>query len=1330
MGMTLDDIVIEWDETHPGAQRPENSCASLGNRPREPGSCSGGSTPGAACTTGVTGGCAGGGTCVSEIGQCAVIATDRTKLYHCNTAFRVTVQDQTANRDPGVIEAVAISVRGDLEPMGESFALLETSVNSGTFAAFIPVSSQVDAPGVMFVDPATAETLIASYVDPDCDRDGPNREAAEIGQLQEAEFADVDGDGIANLGPNGVLDSRLASTFDDDNCFAAVTGTDVANPGQEDSDRYCTIPSGPTDGTFCTDDSDCVATSGFTRCRGDLYGDACDNCPDDYNPDQADDDHDGVGNVCDLGRGDLDDDGDFDSSDNCPTIYNPTQLDLGTSGWASNGIGDACDGMEDREPYYGVVVDAGPDRVLQTLPSPGDVRAINAPVIWAGSDGVAQSVAVGDDVQRLTVGGSQDCVPPALTIQGDGVADGIDNCPGICNPSQSDADHDGVGDHCDTVDDWDFDLVSDGFDNCPFVPNPPGPGGPQRDRDGDGRGDACDPDSDDDDNDGVPDDLLQAFLPVECAANLGTLTITQIVVTDTQGGDGDGFADRGETVALDLTLRNDSRDAVGQPRALHNVIASLRLVEPAQGCVADATAVYGTLLPGEARTNPPSDRFQMVVSRGEAAHTLTLRQVRRATLEILASADEIEGLVVPAAESILLDVDLLGDPTGGGPLGGDGILREDFEGLAGTPGLTQSLDRTGATLAEVIPVIPAVHCVATPLGPPDCSQNVEQNDWHLHDQASEPANAPDGGRAHLGAASLHLGRHLSPSDPNQTAIRFRQVSAFVSPPVNVGFVADPGLEFWHIVGLADDNTINFNDHEAGDLTFVQVRSDEDPNPLLDGFGPWVRAESDLNPYDHARDTLFTSSCKFDPTDDFFDASAGGIANETTCPGQLGWARQGDLNGNAGIDCTDSNGNGIPDCGDATTTGPGFTSTGALGRGVWVRTHFDLKQLQGQRIQVRWLFSSLAFGDPTFLSYLETPGAPGAFDIEENDDGWWIDDIRFSGLMNAPVHLTPDGGDDMLSGTSVLCGMDLIAGTRAEGDDVQLVPTLGSCGSAYQVVVSAGANGILDSAGDDLCPASAAAYCATATARLNGGDDASFATLAPGQPFPLDATASTLDRCVNGSMSYAFARCATAVLSNPCDVPSSATPLQADSADGRMPVYPTADTRYRVQVRCSSQPVGGGCADSADALVRVYPSPSTGTIVLGETGVSCNPADSGDPSACDAADSLSFAFTRPEQGDGFAGFSIHRVARAGLATPALLGAVCIASGLGVALAPGATVTQVEAPSFAPAVRTAAYYVLAHDPIGPGAAPAGRARPTRTGTGTNGPPAARFVEPACP
>jgi Tol biopolymer transport system component len=67
-------------------------------------------------------------------------------------------------------------------------------------------------------------------------------------------------------------------------------------------------------------------------------------------------------------------------------------------------------------------------------------------------------------------------------VDGDGVPENVDTCPGIYNPDQSDTDGDGIGDAC---------------DNCPTMHDPL-----QTDTDGDYIGDACDTDAD---NDGVAD---------------------------------------------------------------------------------------------------------------------------------------------------------------------------------------------------------------------------------------------------------------------------------------------------------------------------------------------------------------------------------------------------------------------------------------------------------------------------------------------------------------------------------------------------------------------------------------------------------------------------------------------------------------------------------------------------------------------------------------------------------------------------------------------------------------------------------------------------------
>jgi MYXO-CTERM domain-containing protein len=74
-------------------------------------------------------------------------------------------------------------------------------------------------------------------------------------------------------------------------------------------------------------------------------------------------------------------------------------------------------------------------------------------------------------------------------LDGDGVANAMDNCPLQANTDQADADNDGFGDACDGANgsDLDGDGVTNEQDNCPFLAN-----ADQADADNDGFGDACD----------------------------------------------------------------------------------------------------------------------------------------------------------------------------------------------------------------------------------------------------------------------------------------------------------------------------------------------------------------------------------------------------------------------------------------------------------------------------------------------------------------------------------------------------------------------------------------------------------------------------------------------------------------------------------------------------------------------------------------------------------------------------------------------------------------------------------------------------------------------
>ena len=76
-----------------------------------------------------------------------------------------------------------------------------------------------------------------------------------------------------------------------------------------------------------------IGSSVYVDSDQDGFYDFQDNCPNTYNPDQADRDHDDIGDVCD----DSDQDGIVDALDNCWAVPNPGQEDAN-----GDNIGDAC----------------------------------------------------------------------------------------------------------------------------------------------------------------------------------------------------------------------------------------------------------------------------------------------------------------------------------------------------------------------------------------------------------------------------------------------------------------------------------------------------------------------------------------------------------------------------------------------------------------------------------------------------------------------------------------------------------------------------------------------------------------------------------------------------------------------------------------------------------------------------------------------------------------------------------------------------------------------------------------------------------------------------
>lgn len=216
-----------------------------------------------------------------------------------------------------------------------------------------------------------------------------------------------------------------------------------------------------------------------------------DNCPENFNPDQADSDYDGIGNVCDF---DVDGDGVENTRDNCETIHNSDQADLDL-----DGNGDACDDDLDGDGIVNsvdnCVLVVNSDQLDLDQDLMGD--ACDSDIDGDGVKNDADNCVYVPNVDQIDTDSNGVGDACENDLDGDGFADANDNCPAVRNVDQADDDMDGIGNACDL--DADNDGINDALDNCPLVPN-----ADQIDTDSDGLGDACD-DLIDSDNDGIDD---------------------------------------------------------------------------------------------------------------------------------------------------------------------------------------------------------------------------------------------------------------------------------------------------------------------------------------------------------------------------------------------------------------------------------------------------------------------------------------------------------------------------------------------------------------------------------------------------------------------------------------------------------------------------------------------------------------------------------------------------------------------------------------------------------------------------------------------------------
>ena len=252
---------------------------------------------------------------------------------------------------------------------------------------------------------------------------------------------DIDGDDVLNdvddcrTGESGWL-SDLLSDHDGDGCRDLTEDLDDDEDGV--FDEYDLCPKGPI-GWVSTEESD-IEGDGCSDLDsdGDGFVDQADNCPSTANPNQADLDDDGIGDVCDA---DKDGDSIPIPDDNCPNDI---------EAWVSFTWNDYdADGCQDETADE----DDDDDAVLDendACPMGEKNWGENATSYDNDGDGCHDDLEDDDD-------------------DNDGIDDALDRCPrGLIGPAQTgqDKDSDGCIDAVEDDDD-DQDGVLDPLDKCP-----------------------------------------------------------------------------------------------------------------------------------------------------------------------------------------------------------------------------------------------------------------------------------------------------------------------------------------------------------------------------------------------------------------------------------------------------------------------------------------------------------------------------------------------------------------------------------------------------------------------------------------------------------------------------------------------------------------------------------------------------------------------------------------------------------------------------------------------------------------------------------------------
>jgi hypothetical protein len=842
------------------------------------------------------------------------------------------------------------------------------------------------------------------------------------------EFDDLDGDTIPNeldncpdvRNPNqsdieGDGRGDLCDTLKTSGVTFGGAVTAAGGAATECTGGVCVAPAAAA-GQACTNDESCIRSCNAGTCS---------NTGGFISPLPA------VGAVCvthaDCYRDiDRDADGVVDALDNCVVGDNgPSQGPNNQVDSDGDGIGNVCDG--DCAGASTIFVCRGSSAAC-TIPNVAQAACANAN-------------GLGNTCQFYVSNGGS-CSAVNDDLDADGNADQDDNCATVANPA-----------------------IIAGTSR-------------QRDNDRDGLGDACDPNGTfDDAGDGIPDDVVTFLGVIACRTQpLANLTILSANYLDLNG-DHDPFPDTGETGRLQIQVRNDGVALTDATFVLTSSDPDVACItEPSLvvgNIAANAVVTVGSLVAGPPGFTMTSSNSMLYTGPPAVAplSTLCLTVVANETLgsnrptcfNLLSDLNAPpgvtqvftkgpDGIAATADDGTVVenfDIDKNGDGvftvadtflenTGAGYRGtcnstpgslGTCIVDADCPEVS--PGVAGTCYRGGYIRGDATGiganVVAGVTCGGfdDPVTNDLCILDPDYPmDWHFHcpvgasncPHTDTPPcvggggaggcsfNTPTGGnKAHSVPNSLSMGAHYDQSDNLAgDTTHFRTLQGFQSAPVNLAlFPTAAGLEmrFFHITRLMDNNGVGpGNLNQCVDCADVQIQLDSNPDASIDSWGTWDKLVPFQNTYDHKAQawSVFSSYyCQFTPTDTGTAAPNPKGVHETICYPLGAWSHCGSTIGtvaSATVNCT----------------GPGEVDPSGVG--VWVETKFNLAGYLGQRVRIRWIAETWNFGADT-EDYFSLGGTWAA---TQQDDGWWLDDIKITGTVTSQV--TPEADTTPRTGT--------------------------------------------------------------------------------------------------------------------------------------------------------------------------------------------------------------------------------------------------------------------------------------------------------------------------